>query len=83
MLEQSYGLSFFLKSSNVKDKSIRFIYVRITVDGVPKETSTKRKWDVNRWNQKEEKAIGTKEDAKELNFFLDSFKTKINSHRTE
>ncbi|WP_426480060.1 hypothetical protein [Chryseobacterium sp. R2ACT005] len=70
MLEQSYGLSFFLKSSNVKDKSIRFIYVRITVDGIPKETSTKRKWDVIRWNHKEEKAIGTKEDAKELNFFL-------------
>ncbi|MEY8758996.1 phage integrase SAM-like domain-containing protein [Chryseobacterium tongliaoense] len=83
MLEQSYGLSFFLKSSNVKNKSIRFIYLRITVDGIPKEISTKRKWDVIRWNQKEEKAIGTKEDAKELNFFLDSLRTKINSHRTE
>ncbi|MGE8428713.1 MAG: hypothetical protein ACN6O7_12580 [Sphingobacterium sp.] len=52
----------------MKDKTIRFIYIRITVDSIPKETSTKRKWDINRWNQKEKKAIGTKEDAEELNF---------------
>lgn len=48
MLEQSYGLNFFLKSSNVKNKSIRYVYLRITVNGIAKETSTKRKWDVNR-----------------------------------
>ncbi|OJZ09412.1 site-specific integrase [Sphingobacterium sp. 40-24] len=83
MLEQSYGLSFFLKSPREKSRTIRLVYVRITVDGISKECSTKRQWDVTRWNQKEEKAIGTKEDAKELNFFLDSFRTKINSHRTE
>lgn len=83
MLEQSYGLNFFLKSSNVKNKSIRFVYVRITVDGTPKETSTKRKWEAIRWKQSEEKAIGNREDAKELNFFLESLRTKINCHRTE
>jgi len=83
MLEQSYGLTFFLKSSNVKDKSIRHVYLRITVDGIPKETSTKRKWEVNRWDQKEGKATGTKEDAKSLNFFLESLTTKINNHKTE
>ncbi|WP_376752075.1 hypothetical protein [Sphingobacterium multivorum] len=48
----------------MKSKSICFIYVRITVDGIRKETSTKRKWDINRWNQKEEKVIGTKERLK-------------------
>ncbi|MGF7025615.1 MULTISPECIES: site-specific integrase [Sphingobacterium] len=83
MLEQSYGLTFFLKSPREKSRAIRLVYVRITVDGITKECSTKRQWDVTRWNQKEEKAIGTKEDAKELNFFLDSFRTKINSYRTE
>ncbi|WP_299177808.1 site-specific integrase [uncultured Chryseobacterium sp.] len=83
MLEQSYGLNFFLKSPREKSKTIRLVYVRITVDGISRECSTKRQWDVTRWNQKEEKAIGTKEDAKELNFFLDSLKTKINRHRTE
>lgn len=57
-----------LKSS--KNEKIRHIYLRITVDGIPKETSTKRKWYPNRWDQKEGKAIGTKEDARTINLFL-------------
>ncbi|MDW9381412.1 site-specific integrase [Chryseobacterium sp. JV558] len=81
LVEQSYGLTFFLKSS--KNEKIRHIYVRITVDGIPKETSTKRKWYPNRWDQKEGKAVGTKEDAKTVNLFLESLMTKINSYRTE
>ncbi len=81
LVEQSYGLTFFLKSS--KNVKIRHIYLRITVDGIPKETSTKRKWYPNRWDQKEGKAIGTKEDARTINLFLESLTTKINSHRTE
>ncbi|MDR6373030.1 integrase [Chryseobacterium bernardetii] len=81
LVEQSYGLTFFLKSS--KNEKIRHIYVRITVDGIPKETSTKRKWYPNRWDQKEGKAVGTKEDAKIINVFLESLMAKINNHRTE
>ena len=81
MLEQSFGLTFFLKSSSKESKE-RTIYLRVTVDGVPKETSTKRKWDIVRWNQKLERANGTKEDAKALNLFLDSLAAKVNQHRT-
>lgn len=77
MLEQSYGLSFFLKSPRNKTNE-RLIYLRITVDGLPKETSTKRKWDLQRWNQKLERATGTKEDAKAINLFLDSLVAKVN-----
>jgi len=53
------------------------------VDGIPKETSTKRKWEASRWDQKTERAIGTKEDAKALNFFLDSLLMKVNECKTE
>jgi len=81
MLEQSYGLSFFLKSPRNKTNE-RWIYLRITVDGLPKETSTKRKWDLQRWNQKLERATGTKEDAKAINHFLDSLVAKVNNYRT-
>lgn len=72
MLEQSYGLNFFLKSPKVKNRAMRLVYVRITVDGIPKATSTNRKWDVNRWSQKEERAFGTKEDVRSLNNFLEA-----------
>ncbi|SEB03660.1 Site-specific recombinase XerD [Flavobacterium gillisiae] len=82
MLESSFGLVFFLKIPRNESK-IRVVYLRITVDGIPKETSTKRKWDSSRWDQKLERAIGSKEDAKSINFFLDSLILKINQYKTE
>ncbi|TDO96044.1 site-specific integrase [Flavobacterium sp. 245] len=82
MLESSFGLAFFLKSPH-KGSKIRAVYLRITVDGIPKETSTKRKWDSTRWDQKTERAIGTKEDARSLNFFLESLILKVNEYKTE
>jgi len=82
MLESSYGLTFFLKTPK-KKTNLRYVYVRVTVDGIPKETSTKRKWDMQRWDQQAERAIGSKEDAKTLNFFLDCMVTKINQCKTD
>lgn len=82
MLETSYGLNFFLKSPK-KQSDLRYIYLRITVDGIPKEASTKRKWQASRWNQKSERATGTKEDTKALNFFLDSIKRKVDDYKIQ
>lgn len=82
MLENSFGLSFFLKTPR-NAGNLRNIYLRITVDGIPKETSIKRKWEASRWDQKTERAVGTKEDAKALNFFMDSLLMKVNECKTE
>lgn len=75
-------MTFFLKSS-AKSTNERYVYLRITVDGVPKETSTKRKWDVLRWEQKTERATGNKEDARTLNFFLNSVERRVHEYRNE
>ena len=83
MLEKSYGLNFFLKSPKNKGENSRYIYLRITVDGTPKETSTKQKWDDRRWDQDSGRAIGMKEDARTLNFFLETLATKVSQFRTE
>lgn len=82
MIEASYGLNFFLKTHH-KGSDLRYLYLRITVDGIQKETSTKRKWEASRWNQKIERAIGTKEDAKSINFFIESLKRKIDDYKTQ
>ncbi|MFC3161605.1 Phage integrase SAM-like domain-containing protein [Chryseobacterium arachidis] len=83
MLESSFGVNFFLKTPWKKYDQLRFVYLRITVEGVSKEISTKRKWNIVRWNQKMERAIGTKEDAGSLNHFLDFITTGITNFRTK
>ncbi|KGO86668.1 recombinase, partial [Flavobacterium rivuli WB 3.3-2 = DSM 21788] len=66
-----------------KETNVRVIYLRITVDGVPKETSTRQQWDVTRWNQRTERATGNKEDARSVNFFLDTLQSKIQQYKGE
>lgn len=82
MLEASYGISFFLKTPR-RQSDLKYLYLRITVNGIPKEASMKRKWFASRWNQKSEKATGSKEDAKSLNFFLDSIKRKVEDYKIQ
>lgn len=82
MLESSFGLSFFMKPPQKENKT-RYIYLRVTVDGVRKETSTKRTWDAQRWDVKAGRATGNKEDARTLNHFLDTMEMKISKYKTD
>jgi hypothetical protein len=77
MLEKTFGLLFFLKQPKNKEEDNRFIYVKITVDGKAVELSTKRRCEQSRWNAHAGRTIGTKESAKELNQFLDSFEQHV------
>lgn len=82
MLEQNAGVNFFLKTPKNRS-SIRTVYLRVTIDGISKEASTKKKWNTTKWDQKRERAAGSKEDARTLNFFLDSLVTRINQYTTD
>jgi site-specific recombinase XerD len=75
MLEKSFGLLYFLKQSGNEPK--KYIYLRITVDGHPAELSTKKQWWENRWDQDKGRASGVKQDAQEVNFFLDTLEAKV------
>jgi len=50
MLEKSFGLYFFLKQSKNQKKGLRYVYLRITVDGKSVELSTKRLWPLEKWS---------------------------------
>jgi hypothetical protein len=77
MLDKSFGLMFFLKTSKNSKKTEKFIYARVTVDGDSREIYTKRVCEVHKWNQGQGRAMGNKEDVRQLNAFLDSFQMKI------
>lgn len=76
MLDKSFGLHFYLKKPKDYLKGVIPIYLRITVDGIPKELSTKRSCEPNRWNPAAERALGTKEDARALNAYSDTLQAK-------
>jgi hypothetical protein len=83
MLDKSFGLLFYLKKRNNYVKGAVPIYLRITVNGIAKEISTKRSYDPNRWNPSAEGVSGTKEDAKALNAYLDTLKVKTYETRRQ
>jgi len=83
MLEKSFGLFFFLKQPKNQKSDERYIYLRITVDGIAKELSLKRTWDATRWDQGAGRAKGTKEDALKLNAYLDLLRAKVYSAKSQ
>ncbi|OOG76424.1 site-specific integrase [Algoriphagus sp. A40] len=72
MLEKSFGLLFFLKQAKKNKNEGSYIYLRITVDGVAKELSTKRLWPIFKWNATAGRAFGNTEEGKTLNSYLDT-----------
>lgn len=77
MLEKSFTILFYQKRRPNYVNGHIAIYLRITVDGIPKELSVKRSWDPIRWNKLTCRAIGTKEDARSMNEFLDLLQSKV------
>ncbi|WP_312077372.1 phage integrase SAM-like domain and Arm DNA-binding domain-containing protein [Chryseobacterium sp.] len=73
---QTYSLLFYLKKSK-GNLEASAIYVRLTVEGKRKEFSTGKMINNKDWNPKTGKVKGNSSQAKSLNLFLDSMRTKI------
>lgn len=77
MLEKSFGLLFFLRKPKNYRSGPLPIYLKLTVDGSPKELSAKRKCLPADWNAASGRVIGKKESVRELNHYLDSLEQKV------
>ena len=77
MLEKSFSILFYLKKPKKYVNGPLPIYLRLTVDGRPKELSLTRTWDAKRWNKESCRPAGSREDAKTLNEFLDMIQSKV------
>lgn len=53
------------------------VYLKITVNGQPKEISTKRNWNPAKWSSEAGRALGNKEDVKTLNAYLDELQQMV------
>jgi integrase len=83
VMKTNFSVLFFLKKpKNYKKGAVCFIFLRITVDGVRAEMSTSRNCEPERWNAKAGKVIGTKEDVKTLNAYLENMKAEVYTAHT-
>ncbi|WP_070568945.1 site-specific integrase [Sphingobacterium sp. HMSC13C05] len=83
-MKTNCNLLYFLKKpKNYVNGHPCFIYLRITVDGIRVEFSSGRGIEPERWNAKAGKAIGTKEETKTLNAYLERLKTDVSAVHTQ
>jgi len=81
-MSTNYSLLFYLKKPKNYVNGPRPIYMRITVDGIPKEISTGRECDPSKWNSKANRMKGTTEAVKIMNSFLDTLVSKVSTIHT-
>lgn len=80
-MEQTFGISCYLKKPNPFRKGPWPVYLRVTVDGIRKEISLKRSWEKSKWISRGGKANGTGVEAKALNMYLDVMRSKVYAAR--
>lgn len=82
MVTKRVSLLFRLKKTKGNEKVMMLICMRITIDSERTELSVNRSFDPARWNKKAGRAMGTKEDARALNAYLDALQVKVyEAHR--
>ncbi|MBB1644622.1 Arm DNA-binding domain-containing protein [Sphingobacterium sp. UME9] len=81
-MSTNYSLLFYLKKSKNYVSGPKPIYMRITVDGIPKEVSTGRECDPSKWSSKANRMKGTTEAVKTLNTYLYALASKVSTIHT-
>lgn len=76
-MKTNFSLLFYMKKQKNYSKGVAPIYIRITVNGKRAESATGRSCEPDRWNCKSGRSIGTKEDARSLNSFLDQLRNMV------
>ena len=76
MVTINFSLLFWLKKSKKPDAVPHYIFLRITVNGKRAKHSIQRKWEASMWNEAAGRCIGNKEDAKNLNVYIDTLRRK-------
>ncbi|MCX2483518.1 Arm DNA-binding domain-containing protein [Pedobacter sp. MR2016-24] len=82
-MKNTFSLLFYLKKPKNYVAGAMPIYMRITVDGVPKELSTGKQCEPERWNPKTLRLDGKKEDARTINCHLKTIKEKVDQAHTD
>jgi len=78
----TFSVSFFLRSDKPDAEKKLPIFMRITANGERANLSIQRRIEPDRWNNAG-KVLGTRQDAKEINSYIDTLRNKIFNIRSE
>ena len=82
-MNKTFNLLFFVKKSKIKANGTAPIYLRITIDGKPKEIASKRYIQPDKWDNKLQKVSGSSDDVKSLNLYLKTLEQQVyDAHHT-
>lgn len=76
-MSANFKVLFYFKKGRDCNYNTLPIYVRVTIDGKRTEWTVQRNCNVLKWDQKTGRVIGTKEETKNLNAFLDAIQGNI------
>jgi len=83
-MSANYSLLFYLKKPKNYVQGDRVpVYIRVTVNGLPKELSAGRECSPSLWSSKAGRAIGNKEEARLLNRYLETLEIRMKEIHTE
>ncbi|ANW95787.1 recombinase [Wenyingzhuangia fucanilytica] len=82
-MTKTFNLLFLIKKSKIKANGTAPIYLRITINGKPKEIASKRYVAPDLWDSKLQKVIGKSEEVKSLNRYLKTLEQQVyDTHHT-
>ena len=76
-MQNTFSIIFYPKRKDVDLAPKAPVYMRITVNGRRSELSVHRKVNVSKWNYKAGKLLGTKQNVKDFNDYLDAIRNKV------
>lgn len=76
-MKEKITLHFYLRSKKAVATGLLPLYVRLTVDGERLEFSSKRFIEKSKWSDELSKMKGSSEEARSINNYVDSLKSKI------
>lgn len=76
-MTKTFNLLFLIKKSKTKADGTAPIYLRITINGKPKEIASKRYVEPEKWDNKLKKVKGKSEEVKSLNTYLKALEQQV------
>src|SRR5690349_217192 len=83
MMDTKLSILFYSKTSKQTKDRLTPIYLRVTIDGERFDQSTQRYILLKAWSKDAGRAKGNSEEARTINYLLDSLRQKVYDYQQE